>query len=145
MKKQIALICSILALFCFVSMYMPVIAPRYPAADYYSPAGNDKYFYTGDYYLASEYWNITDFVFANYGVVGRVVLSLDQAMLLLWAVMSVRGEVGKKGRIVALVNVGIVGFFVAGMLLSMWSCRWAVLVVMALNMAASVVMAFNSN
>ena len=36
MKKQLNVLCSIIALFCFVSMFMPVIAPRFPAGQYYA-------------------------------------------------------------------------------------------------------------
>ena len=138
-NKAINLICSILALFCFVSMFVPVIAPRYPAADYVAPAGNDDYFYTGEYYLSKTYWTITDF--ASQTLVARILLSLDQAALLIWALLSVRGEAGKKGLAVAVINLVFVGVVVALMLGSMWSCRWAVLAVSALDMIAAVVMA----
>ena len=42
MKKRFNLICSVIALFCVISMYMPVIAPRYPADQYYAPPGATK-------------------------------------------------------------------------------------------------------
>ena len=145
MKRKINLICSVLALFCFISMFVPVIAPRFPAGEYYAPAGSYErsYYYTGDYYLAKSYWTITDF--ASQSIAGRIILSFDQALLLIWALLSVRGESGKKGVIPALLNLVVVGVVVIKMLGTMWSCRWGVLAVMALNMVASVVMAANAD
>ena len=146
MKRQINLICSIIALFCFVSMYMPVIAPRYPAGEYYAPEGSyeSDYYYTGNYYYAREYWSITRYAFASRSVVGRVALSLTQAMLLLWAILSVRGEAGKTGLAAAVIEAFVAGFFIIRMLMVRGSCRWGVLAVMALVMAAGVVMAANA-
>lgn len=144
MRKQINLICSILALFCFISMYVPVIAPKYPASDYVAPAGDDRYFYTGDYYLAKEYWTITHYVFANDGVVGRVVLSLDQALMLVWAMLCFRGKAERDKELPAAVfNLLVVCIEVARMLGSSWACMRAVLIVMGLVMFASVAMAAN--
>ena len=137
--KQINLICSILALLCFVSMFMPIIAPRYPAGEYYAPAGNNDYYYTGEYYLAKTHWSVTEF--ASQSVVWRILLSLDQALLLIWALMSVRGEAGRMGLGVAVVNLILVGITVARMMAVMWNCRWVVLVVLALDCIAAVVMA----
>ena len=144
-KKHLNLIISILALFCFVSMYMPVIAPRYPAAEYYAPGGNysAEYYFTGDYYFAREYWSMTRFVFANDSVLFRIVLSLDQALLMLWAMMSVRGHAGRNGLVIALFNLAVVGFVLFKMFAVMGSCRWGVTVVLILDALAAVVMAAN--
>ena len=131
--RRARIIISFLALFCFISMYIPVIAPRYPAAGYYM-SDSSAYFYNGEYYLA-----ITDYVFANFGVLGRLVLSLDQAMLLLWALLSVRGD-AKYDLIIALVNMIIVTVATIVMLRNMWACQWPVLIVIALIMIASVVL-----
>ena len=132
-------ICSLLALFCFISMYVPVIAPRYPAVGYYM-SNTSEYNFTGEYYLAKSYWCITDFVFANHGVVGRVILSLDQAMLVLWAFLNIRGET-KYGLAAALINAAVVAVALIVMLRMSWACQWPVLVVTALNLIASVVVA----
>lgn len=144
-KKHLNLIISILALFCFISMYMPIIAPRYSAQQYYAPGGNYnvEYYFTGDYYCAREYWSITRFVFASNSVLFRVILSLDQALLMLWALMSVRGEAGRKGLVIALLNLLVVGFVLIKMFGVMGSCRWGVIVVLALDTLAAVVMAAN--
>ena len=142
-KKQIDLICSIIALFCFISMYMPIIAPQYPAADYYAPTGSfeSESFCTGDYYIAREYWSISRFVFADKSIVLRVVLSLSGALLIYWAFYSVRGEAGKMGLISAVLNLVVTGYVVARMLGVMGYCRWGVLAVLALTTVAAVVIA----
>lgn len=140
--KYARLLCSVLALFCFISMYMPVIAPRYPVGDYYAPAGNSDYLYTGDYYLARSYWSITDYAFANFGIIGRVIISLAQAMLIIWAWLSVKGDAGKWGILISVINLAVAGTVVGIMLGSSWACRWVVLVIMMLSMIAAVVMAY---
>ena len=139
MNKTINVICSILALLCFVAMFMPVIAPRYPAGEYRAPTGNDDFYYEGDYYLARAYWTITDY--ASQSVPMRVVLSLDQAALLLWAFMSVQGTAGRKGLYVALFNLVFVGAVLIKMLSVMGCCQWGILAVTVLNMVAAVIMA----
>ena len=142
-KKHLNLIISIMALFCFVSMYMPIIAPRYPAAQYYAPTGsyNAEYYFTGDYYCAREFWSMTRFVFAGNSILFRIILSLDQALLMLWAMMSVRGEAGRNGLVIALINLAVVGFVLIKMFMVMGSCRWGVIVVLALDTLAAVAMA----
>ena len=144
-KKHLNLIISILALFCFISMYMPIIAPRYPAAEYYAPSAsyNAEYVFTGEYYCAQEYWSMTRFVFANNSVLFRVVLSLDQALLMLWAMMSVRGHAGRDGLVIALINLVVVGFVLFKMFRVMASCQWGVTIVLVLVALAAVVMAAN--
>ena len=146
MKSKLNLICSILAIFCFISMYMPVIAPRFPAGQYYAEEGSfeSNYFFTGDYYMAKNYWSLTDYAFAVENRIARVVISLDQALLLLWALMSVKGEAGKKGIIAALINLVVEGAFFGIMLSGMWACRWGVLVVSALIMIMTVAMAYTA-
>lgn len=140
MKNQINLICSILALLCFLSTFVPIIALRYPASDYYAPEGNTDYFFNGDYYLAKRCWSVTDYAFSH-STVWRVVLSFSQALLLLWALLSVRGEAGKSGLAIAALNLVVVGIIVIAMLSAMWSCRWGVLAVLAADCIAAVVMA----
>ena len=143
LKKNLNLIISILALFCFISMYMPIIAPRYPAAQYYAPTGNysAEYYYTGEYYIAREYWSMTRFVFASNSVLFRVVLSLDQALLMLWAMMSVRGHAGRNGLVIALINLAVVGFVLLKMFRVMGGCQWGVIAVLLLDTLAAVAMA----
>lgn len=145
-KKHLNLIISILALFCFISMYMPIIAPRYPAAQYYAPSGNynAEYYFTGEYYYAREFWSMTRFVFASNSVIFRVILSLDQALLMLWAMMSVRGHAGKDGLVIALINLAVVGFVLFKMFSVMGSCRWGVVIILALDTLAAVAMAANA-
>ena len=141
---KIKLLCSILALLCFVSMYMPVIAPRYPVGDYYSAPGNVEYFFDGSYYLSNSYWNMTDYVFAHFGVIGRIILSLDQALLLIGAFMSVSGSLGKRGLWIALANLAVVGLVLIKMLTVIWACQWPVFAAAVVNMIAFVVLSANT-
>lgn len=142
-KKQIGLICSVIALFCFISIYMPVIAPRFPAVEYYAPSGSyeSEYYLSGDYFYAREYWSISRFAFADRSIVIRVVLSLGEALLIYWAFYAVRGEAGRIGIVIAGLNLGITAFMVIRMLGVMGYCRWGVLTVMALVAVAAVVVA----
>ena len=143
MKQKINLLCSILVLFCMISMYIPVVAPRYPASEYHPASGSyeSEYFYSGDYYLAKRYWSITDYVFGGGGQVARVVISLTQAMLVVRTWLIVSGQAEKKKELIAgVVTLGVIGFFLVRMMMSMWSCRWAVLVVMVLLMVTSIIM-----
>jgi len=142
--NQIRFFCAILALFCFITMYVPVIAPRYPAADYFAPEGDSNYFYTGDYYLAKSYWSQTDFVFANHGIIGRVLLSLDQAILLIWAYISVSGKAERKKNLMVAGGNLVVNVVIITLMLRMsWAVQWGVLVVMLLIMIVSVVVAWS--
>ena len=143
MKHSINIVCSLLVLFCMISMYIPVIAPMYPA-DEYHPASDSyeaDYFYNGDAYLAKRFWSITDYAFSGASQIPRVVISLTQAMLVVRAWLIVSGQAEKKKEIIAgVVTLGVVGYFLVKMMLSMWSCRWAVLAVMALLFVTSIVM-----
>ena len=143
MKQRINLLCSLLVLLCLISMYIPVIAPRYPADEYHPANGSydADYYYNGEAYLAKRFWSITDYVFAGGSQIARVVISLTQAMLVIRAWLIVSGQADRKKEIAAsVVTLGVVGFFLVKMMLSMWSCRWAVLVVMVLLLVTSIVM-----
>lgn len=143
MSKRLNLICSILALVCMISMYMPVIAPRYPVGDYYAAAGTYEadYYLAGNYYCAREYWDMTRFAFATGSFIGPIALSLAQALLILWAWLSVRGEAGKYGLMIAVYNLAVMGFTLIQMLGALWMCRWSVLVMIVLDAVAAVVAA----
>ncbi len=146
MNKKLNLVCSILALLCMISMYMPIIAPRYPAGTYYIPEGTYRQDFAliNGYYCAREYWDMTRFVFATHSVLWQIALSVAQAALLFWAWLSVRGEAGKQGLVIAVLNLVVVGFTLFGMLRVGWMCRWGMLVVIALDAAAAVVLAANA-
>jgi len=141
MKNKVNIICSVLALLCFVSLFIPVIAPRYPAAQYHARPGNNDFSLSADYYLARSYWAITDYVFGAQPQIWRIILSFDQALLLFWSVMSVRGEAGKMGLPVAILNLAVTGTAIIKMTSSMWACQWAALIMMVLDAIAAVVMA----
>ena len=147
MKKRFNLICSVIALFCVISMYMPVIAPRYPADQYYAPPGSyeSEYFYTGEYYCAREYWSMTHFVFSDNSVVMRVSLSLLQAMLMLWALLSVRSEARRIGLVISISNLAVTAFILISMLRVMGSCRWGVFTIISLVTIAAVPLAAGSD
>ena len=143
MNQRINIVCSLLVLFCLISMYIPVIAPSYPADEYHPANGSYEadYYYNGDAYLAKRFWSITDYVFAGASQVARILISLTQAMLVVRAWLIVSGQAERKKEIAAgVVTLGVVGFFLVKMMLSMWSCRWAVLVVMVLLLVTSIVM-----
>ena len=143
MNQRINIVCSLLVLFCMISMYIPVIAPMYPADEYHpaSDSYESEYYYNGDAYLAKRFWSITDYVFGGGSQVARVVISLTQAMLVVRAWLIVSGQAEKRKEVVAgVVTLGVVGFFLVKMMLSMWSCRWAVLAVMVLLLVTSIVM-----
>lgn len=146
MRSKLNLVCAILALFCFVAMYIPVIAPRYPAADYHAASGSyeSEYYFNGEYYLAKKHWSITDYAFAGQSPVSRLVVSLDQAILLIWAWISVSGQ-GERDKelLAAVLNLGVTGFFLVRMLQTMWACQWGVLVVTVLAAVMGVVLAAN--
>ena len=141
MKNKVNIICSVLALLCFVSLFIPVIAPRYPAAQYHARPGNNVFFLSADYYLARSYWAVTDYVFGALPQLCRIIISFDQALLLFWSVMSVRGEAGRVGLPVAVLNLVVTGAAIIKMTSSMWACQWAVLIMMVLDMIAAVAMA----
>ena len=147
MKKQINLLCSIIALFCFVSMFIPVIAPRYPAATYYvaSEASSGDYIFAGDYYYARSYWSISQYVFSNANLLLRVIVALSEALLIYWAYYGVKGEAGKMGLAAALLNLAVNAVAVISMMRVMGYCRWGVLVVLALDAIMAVVLAVIAN
>ena len=143
MKQMINLLCSLLVLLCLISMYIPVIAPRYPADEYHPANGSydAEYYYNGEAYLAKRLWSITDYVFGGGSQVARVVISLTQAMLVVRAWLIVSGQAERKKEMAAsVVTLGVVGYFIVRMMMSMWSCRWPVLVVMVLLLVTSIVM-----
>lgn len=141
MKNKVNIVCSVLALLCFVSMFIPVIAPRYPIALYHARAGNNDFFISGDYYQARSFWAVTDYVFGAQSQIWRIILSFDQALLLFWSVMSVRGEAGKSGLAVSILNLAVMATIIVRMTSSMWACQWAVLIMMILDTVVAVVLA----
>lgn len=147
MKKQLNLLCSIVALLCFVSMFIPLIAPRYPASTYYSATEtlSPDYIFAGDYYYAREYWSVSRYVFSTKGLFLRVIVSLSEALLICWAYYGVRGEAGKMGLAAALLNLVVSVVAVISMTRVMGFCRWGVLVMLALDAIAAVVLAIATN
>lgn len=143
MKQKINLLCSVLVLFCLISMYIPVIAPSYPASEYHSASGSYEadYYFNGEAYLAKRFWSITDYVFASGNIVLKVLISLCQAMLVVRAWLIVSGQAEKKKDFwAAVANLFIVGTVLFLMMSSMWSCRWFVLAVMLMLMVTSIIM-----
>ena len=62
-------------------------------------------------------------------------------MLVVRAWLIVSGQAERKKEIAAVVvTLGVVGYFLVKMMMSMWSCRWPVLVVMVLLLVMSIVM-----
>ena len=100
-----------------------------------------EYYYNGDAYLAKRFWSITDYVFGGGSQVARVIISLTQAMLVVRAWLIVSGQAERKKEMAAsVVTLGVVGYFIVRMMMSMWACRWPVLIVMVLLLVTSIVM-----
>ena len=55
--------------------------------------------------------------------------------------MSVRGEAGKSGLAVSILNLAVMATIIVRMTSSMWACQWAVLIMMILDTIAAVVLA----
>ena len=91
MKKPFSMLCGALALVCLVSLFVPVIAPHYPASQYHpgSDSYTKDYILNGDYYFAREYWSLAKFALScGY----RAALSVA-ASLLIKRKPKLRGEV----------------------------------------------------
>jgi len=70
-----------------------------------------------------------------------LVIFLSQAMLVVRAWLIVSGQAERKKEMAAgVVTLGVVGYFIVRMMISMWACRWPVLVVMVLLLVTSIVM-----
>ena len=81
MKKTLTILCGALVLVCLVSLFIPIVAPRYPVSEYHPGTGDytKDYFLTGDYYCARAYWSLGKFALAS-GY--RIALSVAAALLL---------------------------------------------------------------
>lgn len=138
MKKTMSLLCGALALLCLVSLFIPLIAPKYPASEYHPGNGDytKDYFLVGDYYMAREYWSLAKFALScGY----RIHLSAAAALLLYWATMSLMGESAKlAGVVAATVNLGVVVFLLVKLIKLAAGVRWGVLIVVGVD----VVLAF---
>ena len=137
MKRTMNLLCGALALLCLVSLFIPIVAPHYPASEYHpgSDSYTKDYFLVGDYYIAREYWSLAKFALScGY----RLHLSVAAALLLYWATMSLMGEKTViVGTIAATVNLGIVIFLLAKLMALMAGCRWAILIILCVDVVAA--------
>ena len=142
MKKYFNLLCGVIALLCFISLYMPLVAPRFPAADYiYTASAARDYALSGDYFWAREYWSVSRFLFSTGSPIPKVIISLTQVLLIFWAFEASKGEAGKVGVAVAVLNLIVVAASLIFMLKVAGGVRWEVLVMMALDCVAAVVLA----
>lgn len=142
-KKALNYLCAVMAMLCFISMYIPIIAPQYSAA-LFQPANSTEaasYMLVGDYYVAREYWTITGYAFAAWPMIVRIILSLSQALLLLWAFYSVRGEAGRMGMLTTGLNLVLNAVALIQMLMMMGACRWGVVAVVAVDAIAGLILA----
>lgn len=117
--NPIILLCGTIALLCLFSMFVPIVAPHYPATLYH-PSNADSYtadyFFTGDYYQARQYWSIVKFALTNPGTLHRIVVSVSLALMLYWCTMSFMGESTVLGGLVAAIfNLGVVVYSVVKM------------------------------
>lgn len=142
MKKTFSLLCGALALLCLVSLFIPIVAPKYPASEYHPGNGDytKDYFLVGDYYIAREYWSLAKFALSS-GF--RIALSVACALLLYWATMSLMGEEAlMAGIVAATVNLGVVAFLLVKLLGLRAGCRWGVLIIMIVDVIAGAVVAW---
>ena len=144
-KRLFNLVCGAIALFCFVSLFIPVIAPCYPATNYYSATGasTTDFVFSGDYYYAREYWSISQYVFSTGGLLARIVMAMSEALLIYWAFYSVKGEAGKMGMAAAALNLVVVAVAAIDMLGKLGSCRWSVLAVVLVDAIVAAALAAN--
>lgn len=141
MKKYFNLLCGIVALLCFITLYMPVIVPRFPAGDYiFSASAEKEYVFSDNYYWAREYWSVSRFLFSMGSPLPRVLLSLTQVLLIYWAWLASRGEAGKLGVAAAVLNLLVTVVAIVLMFRVQGACRWAVLIMMAVDCVAAVVL-----
>ena len=142
MKKTFSLLCGALALICLVSLFIPLIAPCYPASEYHPGSGDytRDYFLVGDYYMAREYWSLAKFALScGY----RIHLSIAAALLLYWATLSLMGESARlAGVVAATVNLAVTGFLLAKQLEIAAGTRWGVLIVMGVDVVAAFIVAW---
>lgn len=142
MKKTFSLLCGALALLCLVSLFIPLIAPKYPASEYHPGNGDytKDYFLVGDYYMAREYWSLAKFALSS-GY--KLVLSVACALLLYWATMSLMAEEARLAGVVAsMVNVGVAGYLLVQLLGLRAGVRWPILIIMVIDVVAAAVVAW---
>lgn len=142
MKKTMNLLCGALALLCLVSLFIPIVAPKYPASEYHPGSGDytKDYFLVGDYYMAREYWSLAKFALScGY----RMHLSVAAALLLYWATLSLMGEEARlAGVVAATVNLAVTIFLLTRMISVAAGTRWGVLVVMGVDVIAAFIVAW---
>ena len=142
MKKSFTMLCGALALVCLVSLFIPVIAPRY-SANQYQPGSDGytkDYILVGDYYCAKEYWSVAKFALS---CGHRAILSVTAALLLYWATLSLMGEEAMlTGVLAATVNLGVTGYLLARQMEVAAGTRWGVFIVIVLDVVAAAAVAW---
>lgn len=142
MKRTMNLLCGALALLCLVSLFIPIVAPRYSASEYHpgSDSYTKDYFLVGDYYIAREYWSLAKFALSS-GY--RIQLSVAAALLLYWATMSLMGENTRvAGVIAATVNIVVVVFLLGKLIGLAAGCRWAILIILCIDVVVAFAVAW---
>lgn len=145
MKRTMNLLCGALALLCLVSLFMPVIAPKYPTALYHpgSDSYTKDYFLVGDYYIAREYWSLAKFALSSGENLLRAAISVSSALLLYWATISLMGEKTRwAGAAAATVDLVVMVYLLARMLGVMAGARWLIIVIISVDTLAAFVVAW---
>ena len=126
MKKMnpFNLLGGIVALFCVMTLYIPIIAPAFSRA----------------------YSSVVQFSFrSGHPVVGsmpgKLIVSANAILLMYWAILCFMGIPGKTGLPASIVNLAVTAAALACMAPGMLACRVHVLVVAALDIVASIVLA----
>lgn len=142
MKRSFSILCGAIALLCLISMFMPIVAPKY-SAQYYQPGSDGytrDYMLVGDYYCAREYWSMARFAMSN-GY--RIAISVAMGLLLYWAALSFMGEKARiTGVVAATVNLGVTGYLIVSMIRIMSACRPFVIGVIAVDAITAAVVAW---
>ena len=145
MRRTLSLLCGAIALLCLMSIFMPIVAPKYSIQMYHAGSKDYTREYTlvGDYYYARQYWSMTRFALSSGNSFMRIVHSASMALLLYWAILSfLREKVRFTGVLAAMVNLVVTVYLVSEMLKVMAECRWGVLVVIGIDTLLAVAVAW---
>lgn len=136
------MLCGAVALLCLLSMFMPIVAPKYPVSLYHpgNVSYTRDYMLIEDYYCAREYWSISRFALSS-GY--RLALSVAMGLLLYWATLSFMGETARiTGVVAAMVNLGVTGFLITAMMKVVSVCRPFVIGVIVVDAVTAAVVAW---
>ena len=142
MKNSFTILCGALALLCLLSLFIPIVAPKYPTSEYHPGSGDytKDYFLMGDYYYARQYWSVARFALS---CGHRIALSITAALLLYWATMSLMGEETRfAGMLAATANLCVTAYLMVKMLRVAAGCRWGLIIVVGMDVVVAFAVAW---